>query len=35
MKNALKTMTRQDNFIYLTFALVFLLLGTALAQQFF
>ena len=28
-------MTRQDNFIYLTFALVFLLLGTALAQQFF
>ena len=28
-------MTRQDNFIYLTFALVVLLLGTALAQQFF
>jgi hypothetical protein len=28
-------MTRQDNFIYLTFALVLLLLGTALAQQFF
>ncbi len=35
MKNALKTMTRQDNFIYLTFALILLLLGTALAQQFF
>ena len=28
-------MTRQDNFIYLTFALVLLLFGTALAQQFF
>jgi hypothetical protein len=28
-------MTRQDNFIYLSFALVLLLLGTALAQQFF
>jgi len=28
-------MTRQDNFIYLTFALVLLLLGTSLAQQFF
>jgi len=28
-------MTRQDNFIYLTFALLLLLLGTALAQQFF
>lgn len=28
-------MTRQDNFIYLTFALVLLLLGTAIAQQFF
>jgi hypothetical protein len=28
-------MTRQDNFIYLTFALILLLLGTALAQQFF
>ncbi len=35
MKNALKTMTRQDNFIYLTFALILLLLGTALAKQFF
>ncbi|WP_343814867.1 potassium channel family protein [Colwellia asteriadis] len=28
-------MTREDNFIYLTCALVLLLLGTALAQQFF
>ena len=28
-------MTQQDNFIYLTFALVLLLLATALAQQFF
>jgi len=28
-------MTREDNFIYLSFALVLLLLGTALAQQFF
>jgi len=28
-------MTRQDNFIYLTFSLVLLLLGTSLAQQFF
>ena len=28
-------MTTQDNFIYLTFALVLLLLGTSLAQQFF
>ena len=28
-------MTRQDNFIYLTFALILLLLGTSLAQQFF
>lgn len=28
-------MDRQDNFIYLTFALILLLLGTALAQQFF
>jgi len=28
-------MDQQDNFIYLTFALVLLLLGTALAQQFF
>ena len=28
-------MTRQDNFIYLSFALVLLLFGTALAQQFF
>jgi len=28
-------MTRQDNFIYLTFSLVLLLLGTAIAQQFF
>lgn len=28
-------MTRHDNFVYLTFALVLLLLGTALAQQFF
>ena len=28
-------MSQQDNFIYLTFALVLLLLGTALAQQFF
>lgn len=28
-------MTRQDNFIYLTFSLILLLLGTSLAQQFF
>ncbi len=28
-------MDQRDNFIYLTFALVLLLLGTALAQQFF
>lgn len=28
-------MTRQDNFIYLTFALILLLFGTSLAQQFF
>jgi|TARA_B110000116_G_scaffold267958_1_gene281180 hypothetical protein len=28
-------MTRQDNFIYLTFALILLLLGTSLAQEFF
>lgn len=28
-------MDQQDNFVYLTFALVLLLLGTALAQQFF
>ncbi len=28
-------MDQQDNFIYLTFALILLLLGTALAQQFF
>jgi hypothetical protein len=28
-------MTRQDNFVYLTFALILLLLGTSLAQQFF
>lgn len=28
-------MTREDNFIYLTCALILLLLGTALAQQFF
>tara|TARA_B110000467_G_scaffold149171_1_gene155614 strand:+ start:216 stop:890 length:675 start_codon:yes stop_codon:yes gene_type:complete len=28
-------MTRQDNFIYLTFSLILLLLGTAIAQQFF
>jgi len=28
-------MDKQDNFVYLTFALVLLLLGTALAQQFF
>ncbi len=31
----LKKMTRQDNFIYLTFSLILLLLGTSLAQQFF
>lgn len=31
----MKPMDRQDNFIYLTFALILLLLGTALAQQFF
>jgi len=30
-----KKMDQQDNFIYLTFALILLLLGTALAQQFF
>ncbi len=28
-------MTRQDNFIYLTFSLILLLLSTSLAQQFF
>jgi len=28
-------MDKQDNFVYLTFALILLLLGTALAQQFF
>jgi len=28
-------MDKQDNFVYLTFALVLLLLGTAMAQQFF
>jgi len=28
-------MTHNDNFVYLTFSLVLLLLGTALAQQFF
>ncbi len=28
-------MDTQDNFVYLTFALILLLLGTALAQQFF
>lgn len=28
-------MDQQDNFIYLTFALILLLLGTAIAQQFF
>ena len=28
-------MTRQDNFVYLTFSLILLLLGTSLAQQFF
>jgi voltage-gated potassium channel len=28
-------MDQQDNFIYLIFALILLLLGTALAQQFF
>jgi len=31
----MKSMDQQDNFIYLTFALILLLLGTALAQQFF
>ncbi len=31
----MKPMDKQDNFVYLTFALVLLLLGTALAQQFF
>ena len=31
----MKRMDQQDNFIYLTFALILLLLGTALAQQFF
>jgi len=30
-----KPMDKQDNFVYLTFALILLLLGTALAQQFF
>jgi voltage-gated potassium channel len=30
-----KRMDQQDNFIYLTFALILLLLGTALAEQFF
>jgi len=30
-----KPMDTQDNFVYLTFALILLLLGTALAQQFF
>ena len=31
----MRQITHQDNFIFLTFALVLLLLGTALAQQFF
>lgn len=31
----MKPMDTQDNFVYLTFALILLLLGTALAQQFF
>lgn len=31
----MKQLTSQDNFIYLTFALILLLLGTSLAQQFF
>ena len=31
----MRPLTRQDNFIFLSFALVLLLLGTALAQQFF
>ena len=31
----MKPMDKQDNFVYLTFALILLLLGTALAQQFF
>ncbi|WP_448213632.1 potassium channel family protein [Colwellia sp. MEBiC06753] len=35
MRRHLKKMTHHDNFIYLTFALVLLLLSTAIAQQFF
>lgn len=35
MKAHLKKMTHHDNFIYLTFALILLLLSTAIAQQFF
>ena len=35
MDLTLKKMTHDDNFIYLTFSLLLLLLGTALAQQFF
>lgn len=31
----MKRMSRQDNFIYLTFSLILLLLGTAYAQQFY
>lgn len=31
----MKPIDKQDNFVYLTFALILLLLGTALAQQFF
>ena len=31
----MKPMDTHDNFVYLTFALILLLLGTALAQQFF
>ena len=35
MKAHITKMTHHDNFIYLTFALVLLLLSTAIAQQFF
>jgi len=34
-REIIRMMTRQDNFIYLTIALIMLLLSTALAQQFF
>lgn len=35
MRAHLKKMSHHDNFIYLTFALILLLLSTAVAQQFF